>query len=354
MHSIHAGGRVLHAMNAPAPSPLSPPLAPGPAGSTVLLTGVAGFIGSHVAEALLARGQRVVGVDNLDPYYDPALKRANLDAVRAAAKSPGDVEFVEADICDQPAMRRLFERARPASVIHLAAKAGVRPSIADPAGYSRVNVLGTSVVLEESRRAGTQRVVIASSSSVYGDQSKTPFSETDDVSAPVSPYAATKRACELLAHTHYHLTKTPVACLRFFTVFGPRQRPDLAIMAFMKAIRDGRPITVFGDGSTSRDYTFVADIVRGVVSAMDRIDMLGYRVWNLGHSHPVTLSEMVATVARVVGKEPLIQRGPDQPGDVQRTYADLGRSSPELEYHPTTGFEPGVKAQWEWLQGTGR
>jgi len=343
-------------MNAPAsPSTdvaqaLQPPDAPG---ATVLVTGVAGFIGSHVAQALLARGQRVIGVDNLDPYYDPALKLANLAHVRASMKAAGDFEFVQADICDQPSMRALFGQARPASVIHLAAKAGVRPSIADPAGYARVNVLGTSIVLEESRRACAARVVVASSSSVYGEQSKTPFSETDDVSAPVSPYAATKRACELLAHTHYHLNKSPVACLRFFTVFGPRQRPDLAIMAFMKAIRDGRPITVFGDGSTSRDYTFVSDIVRGVVGAMDRIDMFGYRVWNLGHSHPVTLADMVTTVARVVGKDPIIQRGPDQPGDVQRTFADLARSSPELDYHPHTGFAQGVQAQWDWLQGSG-
>lgn len=320
---------------------------------TILLTGHAGFIGSHLAEALLARGDRVIGVDSLDPYYDTSLKHANIRAIQsAAARSPlGGTSFesVHADICDQPAMQALLERVRPEGVIHLAAKAGVRPSIADPAGYSRVNVLGTSILLDAAQRAGCQRFVMASSSSVYGNQTKTPFSETDDVSAPISPYAATKRACELIAHTHHHLTGMPTACLRFFTVFGPRQRPDLAIMAFMKAIRDGKPITVFGDGSSSRDYTFVADVVSGILSAYDRVPEHGYRVWNLGNSSPVTLGDMISTIARAVGREPQIVRAPGQPGDVDRTFADLGRAGAELGYHPTTSFAQGVAAQWAWL-----
>jgi UDP-glucuronate 4-epimerase len=332
--------------------PPARPIVPGPAapGATVLVTGAAGFIGSYVCQALMARGQHVVGLDNFDPYYDPGLKRENLDAVRAAARPDARFRFIEADICDQAALRDVLERDRPETVIHLAAKAGVRPSIADPAGYARVNVLGTSIVLEESRRAGVRRVVMASSSSVYGDQPKAPFAETDDVSAPVSPYAATKRACELLAHTHHHLTGMPVACLRFFTVFGPRQRPDLAIMGFMSAISEGRTIRLFGDGSTSRDYTFVADIVDGVLAAVDRIDQHGYRVWNLGHAHPVTLSDMVASIARVVGREPVIERRPVQPGDVQRTFADLSRSGAELGYRPRTTFAQGLEAQWAWLK----
>ncbi len=316
---------------------------------TILVTGAAGFIGSHTCEALLARGDRVVGLDNFDPFYDPRLKHRNLDAVRAAAR-PGAFEFVEGDICDDALVRSLLGRTRPTGVIHLAAKAGVRPSIADPAGYARANVLGTSVMLEESRRAGVGRFVMASSSSVYGNHPKAPFAETDDVSAPISPYAATKRACELLGHTHWHLTKMPTGCLRFFTVFGPRQRPDLAISLFLRRISRGETIQVFGDGSTSRDYTFIADIVRGILAAHDRVDRFGFRIWNLGHNEPVTLGDMVATIARTVGKPANITRAPAQPGDVERTWADLTRSSAELDYHPATPFAEGVARHWEWLR----
>jgi UDP-glucuronate 4-epimerase len=324
-------------------------------GATILLTGAAGFIGSHVAEALLARGQHVVGVDNLDPYYDLALKRDNLASIASTSSRTGSAfELVNADICDEAAMRSVFERVRPAGVIHLAAKAGVRPSIADPCGYSRVNVFGTSVLLDAAHRAGCSRFVMASSSSVYGNQTKVPFSERDDVSAPISPYAATKRACELIAHTHHHLTGMPTACLRFFTVYGPRQRPDLAIMGFMKSIRDGKPITMFGDGSSSRDYTFVADIARGILSAYDRVHEQGYRIWNLGNSTPVTLGDMIATIARTLGKPANVVRGPDQAGDVERTFADLSRVRTELGYSPTTSFSQGVAAQWAWLNDPAR
>jgi UDP-glucuronate 4-epimerase len=316
---------------------------------TILVTGAAGFIGSHTCEALLARGERVIGLDNFDPFYDARLKHRNLDAVRSAAK-PGAFEFVEGDICHSEIVHSLLERTRPASIIHLAAKAGVRPSIADPAGYTRTNVLGTSVLLDEARRAGVQRFVMASSSSVYGNNPKAPFSETDDVSNPISPYAATKRSCELLAHTHWHLTKMPTACLRFFTVFGPRQRPDLAISLFLKRISHGEQIQVFGDGASSRDYTFIADIVRGVISAHDRVERFGYRIWNLGHNEPVTLNDMVATIARTVGREPNIQRAAAQPGDVERTWADISRASAELDYRPATPFAEGVARHWEWLK----
>lgn len=315
----------------------------------ILVTGVAGFVGSHVAEALLARGERVVGLDNLDPYYDLGLKRKNLQSVDNAGRAAG-FEFVEADICDADAMRAVFNRVRPVGVIHLAAKAGVRPSIADPVGYTRVNVLGTGVLLEEARRAGVGRFVMASSSSVYGNQTKTPFSEEDDVSRPISPYAATKKACELIAHTHWHLTGMPTACLRFFTVFGERQRPDLAIMHFMRAIAAGETIRMFGSGTTSRDYTYVGDIARGVLAAYDRVHEQGYRVWNLGHSTPVTLADMIATIARVVGKDARIEHKPAQPGDVETTYADLTRSGRELGYRPEVSFEEGVRRQWAWVR----
>jgi len=316
---------------------------------TVLLTGAAGFIGSHTAEALLARGDRVVGVDNLDDFYSPGVKRRTLEAV-AASPSGGAFTFVEGDIRDADRMSAVFSEHGITDVIHLAARAGVRPSIQNPALYADVNVNGTMILLEAARLAGVTRFVMASSSSVYGNNEKVPFAETDDVSAPISPYAATKRSCELIAHTHHHLYQMPVACLRFFTVFGPRQRPDLAIMKFMRLISAGEAIPVFGDGSTSRDFTFIEDIVSGVLAAFDRVPDYGYRIWNLGGNHPVSLSEMIETVAEAVGTPAKIDRQPMQPGDVDRTYADLTRSEAELGYTPRTPFSEGVRKQWAWAQ----
>jgi len=314
----------------------------------IVVTGVAGFIGSHTAERLLASGRRVLGLDNLDPYYDVAAKGRNLDEVRRAG--PGRFEFVEADVADSASVRAAFARGRPEGVIHLAAKAGVRPSIADPAGYARANVVGTAVVLDEARRAGCGRVVVASSSSVYGNAPTAPFAETLDVSEPISPYAATKRACELACFTHTRLTGMPTACLRFFTVFGPRQRPDLAISLFLGKVARGEPITVYGDGSTRRDYTYVDDIVDGVLAAYDQVDRHGHRVWNLGGSAPTSLTEMVATIGRVVGRAPVIEHVPMQPGDVERTWADLTRAEAELDFSPQTPFEEGVRRQWAWMR----
>jgi UDP-glucuronate 4-epimerase len=317
----------------------------------IIVTGAAGFIGSHLCERLLAMGRRVVGVDNFDPFYDPAIKRTNIAEIRRSAERlRASFELVEFDLAETAPTRALFERVKPEGVIHLAAKAGVRPSIADPAAYARANVIATAAVLEESRRAGASRVVVASSSSVYGNASRVPFSEDDPVNEPVSPYAATKRANELQCHTHWHLTKMPTACLRFFTVYGPRQRPDLAISTFLGKISRREDISVFGDGSSSRDYTYIDDIVSGVVASYERIDRHGYRVWNLGGSAPVRLDEMLATISRVVGHEPKITRLPMQPGDVMRTWADLTRSTRELGYSPTTGFEDGVRKQWEWMR----
>jgi UDP-glucuronate 4-epimerase len=335
----------------------------------VLLTGAAGFIGSHVATALIARGQPVIGIDNLNNFYDPGIKRANLREIEAAAQasnataSNSRFEFIHADITDSAAIAAAFARAKPRSVIHLAAKAGVRPSIADPAGYMHTNVVGTSVILEECRKHDISRAVVASSSSVYGNAPEVPFREDQDVSRPISPYAASKRATELVCWTHHLLTGLPIACLRFFTVFGPRQRPDLAIQHFIASISSGKPIRMFGDGSTSRDYTFIADIVRGVLATHDRIGDFrapgsagtsspesgrAFRTWNLGGHQPISLTDMIATIERVVGKKAIIERQPMQPGDVERTYADLTRSSAELDFHPETSFEDGVKRQWEW------
>lgn len=317
----------------------------------IIVTGAAGFVGSHLCERLFSLGHRVVGVDNFDPFYDPAIKRANIDEVRRSAERlRASFELVELDLAEAAPTRALFERVRPSGVIHLAAKAGVRPSIADPVAYARANVVATAVVLEESRRAEASRVVVASSSSVYGNASRVPFTEDDPVNEPVSPYAATKRANELQCYTHWHLTQMPTACLRFFTVYGPRQRPDLAISAFLGKISRREDISVFGDGSSSRDYTYIDDIVSGVVASYQRIDQFGYRVWNLGGSAPVRLDEMLATISRVVGHEPRITRLPMQPGDVLRTWADPARSARELGYSPTTGFEDGVRKQWEWMR----
>ena len=311
----------------------------------VLVTGAAGFIGSHVVERLLAQGRPVIGVDNFDPFYSREIKEQNAAHCRAAG-----CEFVEGDLCDAGFTASLFERTKPAGVIHLAARAGVRPSIADPIGYVRSNVLATMVVLEAARGAGCERVVLASSSSVYGNNTKIPFSEDDPVENPISPYAASKRSCELIAHAHQHLTGMPTACLRFFTVIGPRQRPDLAVSLFLSRVSRGEPIRMFGDGSTSRDYTYIEDIVGGVLASYERIDGHGYRVWNLGGSDPVSLTEMIRTVGEVVGKEPIVTGEPMQPGDVVRTYADLSRARSELGYEPATPFREGVAQQWAWMR----
>jgi UDP-glucuronate 4-epimerase len=308
--------------------------------SPIVVTGAAGFIGSHVARALVARGARVLGVDNFDPFYAREVKERNL------ARVSGAFECVELDICDEAGLGALLRGARPEGVIHLAARAGVRPSVADPVGYAHVNVTGTASVLRAAERSGCERVVIASSSSVYGNNAKAPFSEEDAVEAPISPYASTKRACELLARTHQHLTGMPTACLRFFTVYGPGQRPDLAIAKFMRLIREGRPITMYGDGSMSRDYTYIDDIVAGVLSAWDRIDGFGFRVWNLGSDRPVRLDELIGQIAQVAGVRPRVERADPPPGDVERTWADLTRARAELGYAPATDRLEGLARQW--------
>lgn len=321
--------------------------------AVVVVTGAAGFIGSHVSEALGGRGERVVGVDNFDAFYGRGLKERNLAEVSrtvGSSGSGGSFEFVEMDLCDQGALEALFARVRPAGVVHLAAKAGVRPSIADPVGYARANVLATAGVQEAARKFGVERLVVASSSSVYGNNVAVPFSEAHAVDGPISPYAATKKACELMGHTHWHLTGMATAMLRFFTVFGPRQRPDLAIGKFMRSVHAGEAIAMFGDGSTSRDYTYIDDIVAGVVSAYDRIGRHGYRIWNLGGDHPIRLDALIALIGEVVGRAPVVERKAMQPGDVERTWADVSRARAELGYEPCVGVEEGLGRQWAWLR----
>jgi UDP-glucuronate 4-epimerase len=315
--------------------------------SRIIVTGAAGFIGSHVTEALVRRGSDVLGIDNFDPFYDRAKKLANVDSIEAvAAGSGGSFRLVDADVSEPGAFAIVAEPFAPDAVLHLAAKAGVRPSIDDPPGYARANVAATSEVLDASARLGCGRVVVASSSSVYGNCPTVPFAEDADTNRPISPYAATKRACELLAHTHHHLTGQPVCCLRFFTVYGPRQRPDLAIAKFMRAIDAGETITMYGNGTTSRDYTYIDDIVAGVLAALERTPEFGYRVWNLGSDRPTRLDELIAAIGEVVGKAPDVRRGEPQAGDVERTWADLTRSRAELGYAPGTDLRTGLTEQW--------
>ena len=311
---------------------------------TCLITGGAGFIGSHAAERLLARGDRVIGLDNFDPFYSRGIKEGN---IRSALAHPS-FRLAEGDIRDAETVSRLFAEEKPDAVFHSAAKAGVRPSIADPLGYQDVNIRGTLVLLEAARKAGVRHFVFASSSSVYGENPKVPFSEDDFVDHPISPYAATKKAGELLCHTVHHLSGMPVTCLRFFTVYGPRQRPDLAIHKFTRLIDEGQPIPVFGDGSTSRDYTYIDDIVDGVVRAIDRPD--GYRIINLGESTTVTLSEMIAEIERALGKKAVIDRQPLQPGDVPRTYADVEKARRLLGYEPRMPFREGIERFTAWYR----
>jgi UDP-glucuronate 4-epimerase len=319
---------------------------------SVLLTGAAGFIGSHVTERLLARGARVTGIDNFDPFYDPAEKRANLEASLAHPS----FHLVEAD-CADPASLDAALDALPGDgrydvVVHLAAKAGVRPSIEDPGAYVRANLVATQAMLDLARRRGIDRFVFGSSSSVYGNNETVPFAEDDPVDHPISPYAATKRAGELLCHSHHHLYGTAVHCLRFFTVYGPRQRPDLAIRKFATLMLAGEEIPMFGDGSTERDYTWIDDIVDGVEASVRRTaaEPGEYQIINLGGSRTTSLARLIALIGDAVGVEPRVRPLPEQPGDVQRTCADVARAQELLGYSPATPVERGIPAFAGWLK----
>jgi len=314
----------------------------------ILLTGGAGFIGSHVAEALLRRGAALTIVDSLDDFYSPAWKRANLDEVRKA----GNFDLIEADICDAAAMRAAFTKAQPEAIIHLAARAGVRPSIEQPRLYEQVNVAGATNLLDLAREFRVPRFLFGSSSSVYGATSRAPFSEDQVELRPISPYAATKLAGELIGYTYAHLYGFTVLSLRFFTVYGPRQRPDLAIHKFTGLMEAGKPIPVFGDGTTGRDYTYIDDIVAGVLAALDYTPPSGvpYDVFNLGNSHPVTLNEMIAGIERAIGRRAVREQKPLQPGDVPLTWADVTKSARQLGYKPATQFDEGLRRFVAWFR----
>ena len=318
-----------------------------PTQPTVIVTGAAGFIGSHTSQTLINRGYRVIGIDNFCDFYARSWKEENLRAVARETGTAG-IELEEMDITDGPRIARLIQTVKPEGIIHLAAMAGVRPSIERPVYYSKVNLEGTTNLLSSAAEAGVRKFVFASSSSVYGNNPKVPFAETDDVGEPISPYAATKRAGELLAHTFWHLYKMPVSCLRFFTVYGPRQRPDLAIHKFARMIHWGQTLPVYGDGSTSRDYTFIDDIVAGILAAYDR--NAAYRIYNLGGSDPVRLDTLIAGIEKAMGKRANLLRKPAQPGDVERTYADVTRSREELDYRPNVRLEEGLARFAQWLK----
>jgi UDP-glucuronate 4-epimerase len=310
---------------------------------TVLVTGGAGFIGSHLVERLLTDGRRVICVDNFDPFYPPSVKWRNLEGV---LDSPS-FTLVHSDIRDQNRIEGLFRTSEIDSVIHLAGRVGVRPSLRQPAAYQDVNITGTAALLEAVRTHDVRNFVFASSSSVYGGRTQVPFRENDAVDQPVSPYAMTKRASELLCYTYHHLYRFPVTCLRFFTAYGPRQRPDLAIHTFARHLTAGEAVPMYGDGSAARDYTFVDDIVDGIVAALDR--PRPYEIINLGNSQPVSLRELIDTLVDVFGVPARILQLPEQPGDVPVTYADITKAQSLLDYRPRVGLREGLQRFCEWL-----
>ncbi len=310
----------------------------------ILLTGGAGFIGSHTARALLARGDDVVIIDDFNDYYAPAIKRHNISGLQAFPA----LRVYEADIRDYDTLREIVRREQCQKICHLAARAGVRASIAEPFLYEQTNVLGTLHLLKLAVETRVENFVYASSSSVYGDLPTAPFREDLQLDQPISPYAATKKACELLAYTYHHLYGLPCSGLRFFTVYGPAGRPDMAPFMFTWNIMHGRPITRFGDGSTARDYTYIDDIVAGVVAALDRHH--AYEIFNLGNHRPITLNHFISTIEAAVGARAVITEAPMQPGDVRMTCADISKARALLDYEPRTPFEAGMARLAAWLR----
>jgi len=309
----------------------------------IIVTGAAGFIGSHLCEKLLSQNHLVLGIDNFDPFYDKRIKEKNLEN----AFKGNSFKLFEVDILEKSKLSQIFRENQIDLVIHIAAKAGVRPSIKDPIGYYNTNVIGTLNILEVMKKNGVKKMIFASSSSVYGNNNKTPFSETDTVDNPISPYAASKKAGELLCHTYHHLYDFDIYALRFFTVYGPRQRPDLAIHKFSRLIRERKPIPFYGDGSSGRDYTFIDDIIDGIIAALERLK--GFEVFNIGESKIILLSQMISVLESALGKKAILERLPLQPGDVQLTYADISKARKMLNYQPKINFEDGIDEFVRWF-----
>lgn len=303
----------------------------------VLVTGAAGFIGSNLTRHLLDQGNIVVGVDNFDSFYNPQLKRANISNLLKNS----NFELCEGDIRDSAFINEVMATHKPDTVVHLAARAGVRPSIEQPVLYYDVNVTGTLVLLEAMRNNGIKNMAFASSSSVYGNNKKTPFAETDNVDNPISPYAATKKADELLCYTYHHLYGFNIFCLRFFTVYGHNQRPEMAIQQFGRLIREGKTITMYGDGTSRRDYTYIDDIVDGITASIERLK--GYEIINLGNHDTIALKDLIDLIAKTLGREAIIKQLPLQPGDVNITYADISKASKLLGFQPKHSIQEGLE-----------
>lgn len=309
----------------------------------VLLTGGAGFIGSHLSESLLKEGYSVICLDNFDPFYNRSIKEKNL----SISLLNENFQFVEGDIRNSKILSEIFKNSDIDIIVHLAAKAGVRPSVEDPLDYFDVNINGTINLLEQAKIHGVKKMIFASSSSIYGNNEKAPFSETDFVDHPISPYAATKKAGELLCYTYHSLYNMDISCLRFFTVYGPRQRPDLAIHKFAKLISENKAVPVYGDGLFKRDFTYVDDTVSGITAAIKNLK--GYNVYNFGNSKTVSVLEMIKEIEISMGKEAKIEFKEKQPGDVKLTYADISRSNKELGYNPIYNFKTGIQNFINWF-----
>ena len=310
----------------------------------ILITGIAGFIGSHLGEKLVELEHNVIGIDNFDNFYSKEFKIFNLKNLNKEKK----FIFYEINILDKDALKKIFEIHNLDLVVHLAAKAGVRPSILEINSFYEVNVNGTLALLETMKDYELKKMIFASSSSVYGNNQKVPFSEDDKVDLPISPYAATKKSGELLCHVFNHLYKIDITCLRFFTVFGPRQRPDLAIHKFVRLIDEGLPIPLYGDGTSSRDYTYIDDIVNGILKAIDNIE--GYNIYNLGESRVISLKDLIRTIEIALDKKAIIKSLPFQSGDVFITYADISKAKKELEYKPSFSLDEGILNFVKWYK----
>ncbi|NIO20372.1 MAG: NAD-dependent epimerase/dehydratase family protein [Candidatus Aenigmarchaeota archaeon] len=308
----------------------------------ILVTGGAGFIGSHLVERLV-KDHQVICIDNFDPYYDPKVKRKNIEHLR------GDKNFklMKIDVRDKKSLEKIFKGGVD-KVAHLAAKAGVRASIENPSAYMEVNVGGTLNLLELSRIYNVKNFIYASTSSVYGNNKKIPFSESDPVNNPISPYASTKRSAELMCYTYHHLYDMPVTCLRFFTVYGPRGRPDMAMYKFTSLIDQGKPIEMYGDGTSKRDYTYITDVVDGITNALKK--RFDFEIFNLGNSKTVELRYMISLIEKNLGKRAKVERKPEQPGDVPATWADISKSKRLLGYKPKVSIEEGVKRLVDWYK----
>jgi len=310
----------------------------------ILVTGAAGFIGSHLCEYLWERGHQIVALDSFNDYYDPRIKRSNIAKLFRQPR----YELIEGDILDERLLATIFQKHSFDAIIHLAARAGVRPSIAQPILYEKVNMLGTMNLLELARQHRVPKFIFASSSSVYGENRKVPFSEDDPVDHPISPYAATKKSGELMCYTYHHLFGMAVSCLRFFTVYGPRQRPDMAIHKFTNLIATGQKVPMYGNGTSQRDYTYITDIIDGIWRTLENCN--SYHIYNLGESKTIELHELIDLIQKNLGIEARIEKLPKQPGDVPITFADISRARRELGYHPQVTIASGIERFVEWYK----